>query len=93
MNQHRLLTFAARVACAFTAVLMFEPAMAMDEYVVYGTRTPPPFEIDRALPRVDLEQYRISLAESVRVALAEALKLERAPRDIRFASNDPRPRG
>ncbi len=33
-----------------------------------------------------------AIAESVRAALADALRAERAPSDLRFASNDERPR-
>lgn len=90
--------FAARVSVGLAALLTFHSAMAADEYVVYGKRAPLIREIDRAALRGELEQRpaavaRDAIANSVRAALADALRFERAPREQRFASNDaPRPR-
>ena len=90
--------FAARVSVGLAALLTFHSAMATDEYVVYGKRAPVIHEIDRAALRADLEQRpapvaRDAISDSLRAALAAALRYERAPSEQRFASNDPvRPR-
>jgi len=90
--------FAARASVGLGAILTFHSAMALDEYVVYGKRAPVVRKIDRAELRVELEQRPAALApdaiaDSLRAALADALRSARAPREQRFASNDaPRPR-
>ncbi len=90
--------FAARVSAGLAALFTFHSAMATDEYVVYGKRAPVIHEVDRAALRGDLEQRpavlaRDAIADSVRAALADALRHDRAPSEQRFASNDPvRPR-
>jgi hypothetical protein len=88
---------AARVSTGLVALFAFHSALALDEYVVYGKRAPLIAELDRAALRSELEQRPGpiadgAIAESVRSALADALRAERAPSDLRFASNDPRPR-
>lgn len=90
--------FAARVSVGLAALTTLHSAMAMDEYVVYGKRAPVIHEIDRAALRGDLAQHpaavaRDAIADSVRAALAAALRSDGAPREQRFASNDARPRG
>ena len=93
-----LVGFAARVSVGLAAVLTAHSAMALDEYVVYGKRAPVVRAIDRAALRVELDQRPAALApdaiaDSLRAALADALRSARAPREQRFASNDePRPR-
>ena len=88
---------AARVACALAALLAFDSAFAVDEYVVYGKRASLIQDVDRAALRGDLVR-RFSpdadgaIADSVRAALADALRATPAPTDLRFASNEPRPR-
>ncbi len=90
---------AARICVGLAAVSTVHSAMATDEYVVYGKRAPMIREIDRVALHADLEQRpaalgRDAIADSVRVALADALRSDRAPpREQRFASNDERPRG
>jgi hypothetical protein len=86
--------FAARVSVGVAALVTFSNAMAMDEYVVYGKRAPVIHEVDRAALRGELEQppaavAKDAIADSVRAALAEALRSDRAPREQRFASNEP----
>jgi hypothetical protein len=88
---------AARASTALVALLAFHSALAVDEYVVYGKRAPVIAEVDRAALRGELEQQPSpsvdgALAESVRAALADALRAELMPSGLRFASNDPRPR-
>jgi hypothetical protein len=91
--------FVARVSIGLAALSALHSAMAADEYVVYAKRAPVIHEIDRAALRADLEQRpaavaRDAIADSVRVALAAALRSDRAlPSEQRFASNDERPRG
>jgi hypothetical protein len=85
--------FAARVSVGLAAIFTFHSAMATDEYVVYGKRAPVIHEMDRAALRADLEQRpaalaRDAIADSVRAALADALRYDRAPSEQRFASND-----
>jgi hypothetical protein len=99
MNAFRLpfVGFAARISLGLTAFLMFDTAMALDEYVVYGKRAPVIHEIDRAALRGELEQRPAmiggdAIADSVRAALADALRSDAAAREQRFASNDQRPR-
>jgi hypothetical protein len=95
----RFVGFAARVAVGLAALATLHSAMAIDEYVVYGKRSPVIHEIDRAELRGDLAQHpapvaRDAIADGVRAALADALRSNPAPREQRFASNDPpRPRG
>jgi hypothetical protein len=86
--------FAARVSVGVAALVTFSNAMAMDEYVVYAKRAPVIHEVDRAALRGELEQRPAAvaadaIADSVRAALADALRSDRAPREQRFASNDP----
>jgi len=89
---------ATRVSVGLAALVTFDSAMAMDEYVVYAKRAPVIHEIDRVALRGEIEQRPAAvaadaIADSVRAALAEALHSDRAPREQRFASNDaPRPR-
>jgi hypothetical protein len=89
---------ATRISVGVAALATFHSAAAMDEYVVYGKRAPLIREVDRAALRGDLEQRPApvaadAIADSVRAALADALRSDRAPREQRFASNDPpRPR-
>ena len=91
--------FAARISVGVAALVTFSSAMATDEYVVYAKHAPVIREVDRAALRGDLEQppaavAKEAIADSVRAALAEALRSDRAPREQRFASNDTlRPRG
>ncbi len=91
--------FAARVSVGLAAVSTLHSAMAIDEYVVYAKRAPVIHEIDRVALRSELEQYpaavaRDAISDSVRAALADALRSDAPPREQRFASNDaPRPRG
>ena len=100
MNAFRLpfVGFAARASVGLAALLTLDSAMAMDEYVVYGKRASVIPQIDRAALRSDLEQRPAAvagdtIADSMRAALADALRSDRAPREQRFASNDPpRPR-
>jgi len=100
MNAFRLpfVGFAARISIGLTALATLHSAMATDEYVVYGKRAPVIHEIDRAALRSDLAQRpaavaRDAIADSVRAALADALRSGGAPPEQRFASNDPpRPR-
>jgi len=100
MNAFRLpfVGFAARVSVGLAALSTLHSAIAMDEYVVYGKRAPVIHEIDRAALRGELEQRPASvaadaIADSVRAALADALRSDGAPHEQRFASNDPlRPR-
>jgi len=85
--------FAGRVFVGVAAIVTFHSAMATDEYVVYGKRAPVVHEIDRAALRGELEQRpapvaRDAIADSVRAALADALRYDRAPSEQRFASND-----
>jgi hypothetical protein len=95
----RFVGFAARVSVGLAALATLHSAMAADEYVVYGKRAPVIHEIDRAALRSDLAQRPApvandAIADSVRAALADALRSDGAPREQRFASNDPpRPRG
>jgi hypothetical protein len=90
--------FAARFCVGFAALSTLHSAMAMDEYVVYGKRASVIQEIDRAALRDDIAQRpasvgRDAIADSVRAALADALRSDAASREQRFASNDPpRPR-
>ena len=89
--------FTARVSTGVAALLVFHSALALDEYVVYGKRAPVIAAVDRVALRSELEQRPSpsvdgALAESVRAALADALHAESGPSDLRFASNDPRPR-
>jgi hypothetical protein len=90
---------AARVSLGLAALFTLHSAMAMDEYVVYGKRAPLIPETDRAALRADLELRPSSvaagaIADSLRAALADALRYGRAASEQRFASNDPpRPRG
>jgi hypothetical protein len=86
--------FAARVSVGVAALVTFSNAMAMDEYVVYAKRAPVIHEVDRAALRSNLELRPAAvaadaIADSVRAALADALRSDRAPREQRFASNDP----
>ena len=90
--------FAARVSVGVAAALTLHSAMATDEYVVYGKRAPVIHEIDRVALRADLEQRPAAVAsgaitDSMRAALADALRADPAPREQRFASNDERPHG
>jgi hypothetical protein len=95
----RFIRTAARVSVGLAALVTFNSAMAMDEYVVYGRRAPVVPEVDRVALRGDLEQRPAAvaadaIADSVRAALAAALRSDGASREQRFASNDaPRPRG
>src|SRR5262245_1561224 len=90
---------AARVSVGLAVLWGFNSALAMDGYVVYAKRAPVIPEIDRAALRGDIEQRPAALAadaiaDSVRAALADALRSDRVPREQRFASNEPpRPRG
>ena len=91
--------FAARISVGIAALSTLHAAMATDEYVVFGKHAPVIHEIDRVALRADLEQRPAALApeviaESVRTALADALRcyLE-PPHEQRFASNDERPHG
>ena len=89
--------FATRVSTGLAALLAFHSALALDEYVVYGKRAPVIADLDRAALRSELEQHPSpsadgAIAESVRAALVDALRAERSPSDLRFASNDERPR-
>jgi hypothetical protein len=102
MNAFRFpfVSFAARVSVGLAALLTVHSALAIDEYVVYGKRAPVVHEVDRAALRVELEQERPvpvardAISDSVRAALAEALRSEKIVRhEQRFASNDERPRG
>ena len=101
MNAFRLpfVGFAARISVGLTALATLHSAMATDEYVVYGKRSPVIHEIDRAALRSELEQRPAAvapeaIADGVRAALADALRSDRtAPHEPRFASNDERPRG
>ena len=86
--------FAARVSVGVATLVAFNSAMATDEYVVYGKRAPVIHEIDRAALRDDLEQRPAAvaadaIAESVRAAVADALRSAPASREQRFASNEP----
>ena len=100
MNAFRLpfVRFAARISVGLVALTTLRSAMALDEYVVYGKRAPVVHEIDRAALRAGLAQRAAPVAhnaivDSVRAALADALRSDDAPREQRFASNDPpRPR-
>ena len=87
---------AARLSVGLAALLAFHPAFAVDEYVVYGKRAPVIAEVDRAVLLGELEQHPGRgagvFSDSVRAALAEALRAERMPSDLRFASNEQRPR-
>jgi len=88
---------ATRVSTVLVALFAFHSALALDEYVVYGKRAPLIGDVDRAALRGELEGHSSSgadgaLGDSVRAALADALRAERMPSDLRFASNDPRPR-
>ena len=90
--------FAARVSVGVAAALTLHSARATDEYVVYGKRAPVIHEIDRVALRADLEQRPAAVAsgaitDSMRAALADALRSDPAPREQRFASNDERPHG
>jgi hypothetical protein len=100
MNAFRLpfVGFAARVSVGVAALVTFNTAMAMDEYVVYAKRAPVIHELDRAVLRGDLEQRPATvaadaIADSMRTALAAALRSNQPPREQRFASNDERPHG
>jgi hypothetical protein len=93
----RFARFTARVSTGLAALFVFHSALAVDEYVVYGKRASVVAEVDRAALRGELEQQPSpsvdgALAESVRAALADALRAELLPSGLRFASNDPRPR-
>ncbi|HUO68522.1 MAG TPA: hypothetical protein VMV37_13355 [Gammaproteobacteria bacterium] len=94
-----ILGFAARVSVGLASAFTLHTAMATDEYVVYAKRAPVIREIDRVALHADLEQRPLTLAsdviaDSVRAALADVLRSDRAlPREQRFASNDDRPRG
>jgi len=87
---------AARVSVGLAALLAFDSAFAVDEYVVYGKRAPVVAEVDRASLLGELERHPAPsadvLGESVRAALVDALRAERLPSGLRFASNDQRPR-
>src|SRR3954469_8369738 len=91
--------FAVRISVGLAALSTLHSAMATDEYIVYGKRAPVIHEIDRAAMRAYLEQRPAviapdAIADSVRAALAWALRSEKAaPHEQRFASNDERPRG
>ena len=91
--------FAARISVGIAALSTLHSAMATDEYVVFGKRAPVIHDIDRVALRVDLAQRPAALApeaiaESVRTALADALRSDREPpHEQRFASNDERPHG
>jgi hypothetical protein len=89
--------FTARASTGLAALFVFHSALALDEYVVYGKRAPVIPAVDRAALRSDLEQRPGAapdgaIADTVRAALADALRAELAPSDVRFASNDQRPR-
>ncbi len=84
MNAFRLpfVGFAARISVGLAALSTLHSAMATDEYVVYGKRAPVIHEIDRAALRSELEQRPAAvapdaIADSVRAALADALRSER----------------
>jgi len=85
--------FATRVSVGVAALVVFDTARAMDEYVVYAKRAPMIHGVDLAALRSDLEQRPApvaadAIAESVRAAVADALRSERASREQRFASNE-----
>jgi len=87
----------ARVSGGLAALLAFQSAFAVDEYVVYGKRAPLAPQVDRvelrgALAERPSPDANGAIAESVRAALADALRAAPTPRDLRFASNDARPR-
>jgi hypothetical protein len=87
----------ARVSSGLAALLAFQSAFAVDEYVVYGKRAPLIPEVDRVELRSALVQRpspdaNAAIADSVRAALADALRAVPAPGELRFASNDDRPR-
>jgi hypothetical protein len=89
--------FAARVSTGLAALLAFHSALALDEYVVYAKRAPLIPAVDRAALRGELERRATpgadaALADSVRAALADALRAVPVPSDLRFASADQRPR-
>lgn len=89
--------FTASVSTGLAALFVFHSALAVDEYVVYGRRAPLIPELDRAALRGELEQRPGAspdgaIADSVRAALADALRVVPAPTELRFASNDERPR-
>lgn len=91
------LRFVTRVSSGLAALLAFQSAFAVDEYVVYGKRAPLVPDVDRVELRGALAQRpspvaNAAIADSVRAALADALRAIPAPRDLRFASNDARPR-
>jgi len=94
-----LVGFAARISVGLAATFTLHTATATDEYVVYGKRAPVIEEIDRVALRADLEQRPAAvapdaIADSVRAALADALRSDLSPpRDQRFASNDEHPHG
>ena len=99
MNAYRFpfARFTARASAGVAALLVFRSALAVDEYVVYGKRAPVIPEIDRAALRSALEQRPSAnadgtIADSVRAALADALRAVPTPTGPRFASNDQRPR-
>jgi len=87
---------AARLLAGLAALLAFDSAFAVDEYVVYGKRAPVVAEVDRAALLGELAQHPGPSADvlegSVRAALVDALRAEHAPGSPRFASNDQRPR-
>jgi hypothetical protein len=87
----------ARVSSGLAALLAFQSAFAADEYVVYGKRAPLMPEVDRIELRGALVQPPSpvaggEIADSVRAALADALRAIPTSSDQRLASNDPRPR-
>ena len=87
MNRHSVITGLTKLVSGFVAALMLQPASAIEEIVVYGKRAE--LEIDRAVVRVDLTDYRKQLADSVRLALADTGS---EPRPVRVASTDVKPR-
>jgi len=85
----------ARVSTGLAALLAFHSAFAVDEYVVYGKRAPLVQEVDRNELRGELVQHTSpdaggAITDSVRAALADALRTERAPAELRLARNDER---
>ena len=93
----RFVKSTARFSAGLAALLAFHSALAVDEYVVYGKRAPVVAAVDRVALRGELEQHPGpsadgALADSVRAALAAALRAAPAPGDVRFASGEQRPR-
>ena len=87
MNRHSLITGLAKLASGFVAALMLQSASATEEIFVYAKCAE--LEIDRAVVRVDLTGYRKQLADSVRLALADA---RNETRPVRVAIGDAQPR-